>query len=37
MTRRLQTDGCLGFSPDQASITVIPRSAVKRIDFTTGP
>ena len=32
--RRLSVDQYLGFHPDQATITVIPRDAVKRIDFT---
>ena len=33
VTRRLRNDGFLGFRPDQAGISVIPLSAVKRIDF----
>ncbi len=34
VTRRLQTDGFIGFSPDESSITVIPIGAVKRVDFS---
>jgi hypothetical protein len=34
VTRRLSSDGYLGFHPDQNTISVIPLSAVKRIDFT---
>lgn len=37
ITRRLSTDGYLGFRPNSASIMVIPLSAVKRIDFTSRP
>lgn len=37
ITRRLSTDGYLGFRPNPASITVIPLGAVKRIDFTVRP
>jgi hypothetical protein len=33
VTRRLRTDGCLGFRTASDKITVIPLSAVKRIDF----
>ena len=33
--RRFSVDHYLGFQPDPATITVIPRDAVKRIDFTT--
>jgi hypothetical protein len=33
--RRLSVDQYLGFYADPATITVIPRSAVKRIDFST--
>jgi hypothetical protein len=32
--RRLSADQYLGFHSDPATITVIPRDAVKRIDFT---
>ena len=32
--RRLSADQYLGFHSDAATITVIPRDAVKRIDFT---
>ena len=35
VTRRLGADGCIGFHPDPATITVIPFSAVKRMDFAT--
>jgi hypothetical protein len=31
--RRLGTDGYLGFRPDEATISLIPLNAVKRIDF----
>ena len=34
VTRRLSSDGYLGFRPKSDSITVIPISVVKRIDFT---
>lgn len=37
ITRRLSADGYLGFRPMSGSITVIPLSAVKRIDFTMQP
>jgi hypothetical protein len=37
VTRRLSSDGYLGFRPNSGSITVIPLSAVKRIDFTVRP
>ena len=37
ITRRLSSDGYLGFRPKSSSITVIPLSAVKRIDFTMRP
>jgi hypothetical protein len=33
VTRRLSADGYIGFFPDAGSITVIPMTAVKRIDF----
>jgi hypothetical protein len=33
VTRRLGADGCIGFHPDPGTITVIPFSAVKRVDF----
>jgi hypothetical protein len=33
VTRRLRTHGYLGFRPDEATLTVVPLSAVKRIDF----
>jgi hypothetical protein len=33
VSRRLHADGYLGFRPDQDSISVIPVSTVKRIDF----
>jgi hypothetical protein len=33
ITRRMQADGYVGFSPDAGEITVIPTSAVKRVDF----
>lgn len=35
VTRRLRSDGYLGFQPDGNSISVVPLAAVKRIDFTT--
>lgn len=34
VTRRLSDDGYLGFRPNSAGITLIPFTAVKRIDFT---
>lgn len=34
VTRRLRSEGYLGFRPDRTSISVIPLSAVKRIEFT---
>jgi hypothetical protein len=37
VTRRLRSDGYLGFSADEESITVIPSAAVTRIDFTARP
>ena len=37
VARRLSSDGYLGFRPTSSSITVIPLSAVKRIDFTVRP
>jgi hypothetical protein len=33
VTRRLGADGYTGFHRDQSTITVIPLSAVKRMDF----
>jgi len=33
VTHRLGTDGHIGYRPDQSTITVIPLSAVKRMDF----
>lgn len=33
VTRRLGEDGYVGFQPDPGTITVIPVSAVKRMDF----
>jgi hypothetical protein len=35
VTRRLRSDGYLGFRPDAHSISIVPLAAVKRIDFTT--
>jgi hypothetical protein len=32
--RRISADQYLGFHADQARITVIPRDAIKRLDFT---
>jgi hypothetical protein len=37
VTRRLQTDGFVGFHADAASISVVPLAAVKRLDFTAAP
>jgi hypothetical protein len=37
VTRRLGSDGFLGFRPNQASISIVPLSAVKRIDFMVRP
>jgi hypothetical protein len=37
VTRRLRSDGYLGFSVAEESITIVPSAAVKRIDFTTRP
>lgn len=34
VTRRLRTDGYVGFSPYAGQITVVPLAAVKRIDFS---
>jgi hypothetical protein len=34
VTRRLGEDGYIGFQPDPDTITVVPISAVKRMDFT---
>jgi hypothetical protein len=34
VTRRLQTDGYIGYSPQAENITIIPLAAVKRIDFS---
>lgn len=36
VSRRLRSEGCIGFRPDADSISVVPLAAVKRIDFTTG-
>jgi hypothetical protein len=36
VARRLAADGYVGFHPDESTITVIPLSAVKRIDFVDG-
>ena len=33
VTRRLQSDGYVGFCTQSSQITVIPLSAIKRIDF----
>jgi hypothetical protein len=33
VTRRLGEDGYIGFQPDPDTITVVPISAVKRMDF----
>ena len=35
VTRRLRSDGYLGFRGSDGAITVIPLAAVKRMDFTT--
>lgn len=35
--RRLRTDSYLGFRPDETTISLIPLSAVKRIDFAVRP
>lgn len=35
VTRRLRTDGYIGYSAASDTITVIPLAAVKRIDFST--
>jgi hypothetical protein len=37
VTRRLRSDGYLGFRPDERSISIIPLNAVKRVDFTDRP
>ena len=37
IARRLSSDGYLGFRSDSDSISVIPLSAVKRLDFTVQP
>jgi hypothetical protein len=34
VTRRLRSDGYLGFRPDGTSISIVPLSAVKRVDFS---
>jgi hypothetical protein len=36
ITRRLQVDGYVGCSQGEGKITVIPLSAIKRIDFHQG-
>lgn len=35
VTRRLRSDGYLGFRSNAHSISIVPLAAVKRIDFTT--
>ena len=35
VTRRLHTDGYLGYTTSTDAITVIPAGSVKRLDFTT--
>lgn len=37
VTRRLRSDGYLGYRPDRTSISIIPFDAVKRVDFTVRP
>jgi hypothetical protein len=37
VTRRLRSEGYLGFRADEESISVVPLAAVKRIDFTARP
>ena len=37
VTRRLSSDGYLGFRPNPTSISIIPFDAVKRVDFTVRP
>jgi len=37
VSRRLRTDGYVGFSAGEDRITVIPLSAIKRIDFFERP
>jgi hypothetical protein len=34
VTRRLRSDGYLGYRPDPDSISIVPLAAVKRIDFS---
>jgi hypothetical protein len=35
VTRRLYTDGYLGYTTGTDAVTVIPAGSVKRLDFTT--
>ncbi len=35
VTRRLYTDGYIGYTTSTDAITVIPADSVKRLDFTT--
>ena len=37
VTRRLRSDGYLGFRSNRDSISIVPVAAVKRIDFTARP
>lgn len=37
ITRRLHADGYIGYTLGADKITVIPLSAIKRVDFATGP
>jgi hypothetical protein len=37
VTRRLNSDGYIGYMSSPGTITVIPLSSVKRLDFTTTP
>ncbi len=36
VTRRLHADGYIGYTQDGEGITVIPLSAIKRVDFSVG-
>jgi hypothetical protein len=37
VTRRLHSDGYIGYTSSPGTITVIPIGSVKRLDFTTVP
>jgi hypothetical protein len=37
ISRRLRTDGYVGFSAGEHAITLIPLGSIQRIDFSDGP